>query len=211
MSDKRGQAWLAVGLTVLAGYVDAVGFLHLGHVFIAFMGGNTTQLGVGLAGKPPPELGTMAAVLCLFILGAVAGHLVWGAARRKAASVLTLVTALLLCGMALLDAGQPTASIAAIALSMGAMNATFGKSGGIPIPVTYPTGTLVNVGELIAAAVTGGAAFAWLVPLVRVCGFVAGSALGALAFPALHLDAIWLATAAAAALTATAWLFYQRG
>ncbi|MDM8353607.1 DUF1275 family protein, partial [Brevundimonas diminuta] len=36
-------------LAGLAGYVDSLGFLHLGGVFVSFMSGNTTRLAVNLA------------------------------------------------------------------------------------------------------------------------------------------------------------------
>ena len=40
---------LALSLAVLAGYVDSLGFLQLGGVFVSFMSGNSTRLAVSLA------------------------------------------------------------------------------------------------------------------------------------------------------------------
>lgn len=44
--DKRAQA-LAIRLSALAGYVDAIGFIQPGGFFVSFMSGNSTRLGVG--------------------------------------------------------------------------------------------------------------------------------------------------------------------
>lgn len=40
---------LAIGLAAQAGFIDALGFLKLGGLFVSFMSGNSTRLGVGIA------------------------------------------------------------------------------------------------------------------------------------------------------------------
>ena len=174
MSDTRSGAWLAFALTALAGYVDAAGFLHLGGTFVAFMSGNTTRLGVGLAGGGV-SVELVAGILGLFTAGVAAGHLVRGLARWKEAAVLGLVTTLLACAALLYDAGWPMPSVGAITVAMGAVNATFEKKGGSSVGLTYMTGTVVKVGEQLAIALTGGPAFGWLLPLLRLGSFVAGA------------------------------------
>src|SRR6202048_352862 len=49
MLESRRNIALACALSALAGYVDAIGFLHLGGLFVSFMSGNSTRLGVSLA------------------------------------------------------------------------------------------------------------------------------------------------------------------
>ena len=39
---------LALVLAMLAGYVDAIGFIQIGGFFVSFMSGNSTRLAVGL-------------------------------------------------------------------------------------------------------------------------------------------------------------------
>ena len=49
MLDSRRNIALACALSALAGYVDGIGFLHLGGLFVSFMSGNSTRMGVSLA------------------------------------------------------------------------------------------------------------------------------------------------------------------
>ena len=49
MLDSRRNVALACALSALAGYVDGIGFLHLGGLFVSFMSGNSTRMGVSLA------------------------------------------------------------------------------------------------------------------------------------------------------------------
>ncbi len=45
----RTEITLAAGLSAVAGFVDAVGFIHLGGYFVSFMSGNSTRAGALLA------------------------------------------------------------------------------------------------------------------------------------------------------------------
>jgi uncharacterized membrane protein YoaK (UPF0700 family) len=45
MLDSRRNVALACALSALPGYVDAIGFLHLGGLFVAFMSGNKMRMG----------------------------------------------------------------------------------------------------------------------------------------------------------------------
>ena len=49
MLDSRRDIVVACALSALAGYVDGIGFLHLGGLFVSFMSGNSTRMGVSLA------------------------------------------------------------------------------------------------------------------------------------------------------------------
>jgi hypothetical protein len=47
--DRRTSRF-AAALSATAGFVDAVGWLTSGGLFVSFMSGNVTKLGLGLAG-----------------------------------------------------------------------------------------------------------------------------------------------------------------
>jgi len=78
-------------------------------------------------------------------------------------------------------------------LAMGLENAVFQIDGGAGLGLTYVTGALVKVGQLMATALTGGARWAWAPNLLLWAAMVTGSVCGALAYSWINLDAIWFA------------------
>jgi uncharacterized membrane protein YoaK (UPF0700 family) len=203
MLDSRRNIALACALSALAGYVDGIGFLHLGGLFVSFMSGNSTRMGVSLAQGHWLDGAAALGLIVLFVIGAAAGSLiVLGRGTNRQPWVL-LMEALLLAGAALCYAfGWSNVAVAAIVLAMGLENAVFQIRGGAGLGLTYVTGALVKVGQLVAAALIGGARWAWAPNLLLWAALVAGSLCGALAYHWINLAAIWFAAAAALALSA---------
>jgi uncharacterized membrane protein YoaK (UPF0700 family) len=203
MLDSRGNVALACALSALAGYVDGIGFLHLGGLFVSFMSGNSTRMGVSLAEGHWRSAAGALGLIVLFVIGAAAGSLiVLGRGANRQPWVL-LAEAVLLAAAALAYAlGQSNVAVAAIVLAMGLENAVFQIDGGAGLGLTYVTGALVKVGQLVAAALTGGARWAWAANLLLWAALVTGSLCGALVYHWINLAAIWFAAAAALALSA---------
>jgi uncharacterized membrane protein YoaK (UPF0700 family) len=198
MLDSRGNIALACALSALAGYVDGIGFLHLGGLFVSFMSGNSTRMGVSLAEADWLKAAEAFGLIVLFVIGAAAGSLIVLRRGANRQPLLLVVEAALLAIAALCYAlGQSQAAIAAIVLAMGLENACFQIEGGSGLGLTYVTGALVKAGQLLAVALTGGARLGWVPNLLLWAALVAGSALGALAYAWLNLAAIWFAAAAA--------------
>lgn len=190
---------LAAALSALAGYVDAVGFLHLGGFFVSFMSGNTTRIGVGLTERGGDAL-IASGLIVTFVAGVVLGSLVASRVRLpRRPAVLALVTALLVLAAGLAMASFSGAAAVAMALAMGAENAVFGEGGEAHIGLTYMTGTLVKLGQHLAIAVTGGDRLGWTPYLLLWAGLLAGAILGAATYAAIGMHALWLASLAAAA------------
>jgi uncharacterized membrane protein YoaK (UPF0700 family) len=57
------------------------------------------------------------------------------------------------------------------------------------------TGTLVKAGQRIAAAFAGGAKWGWVPYLAQWLGLALGAVAGALVYPVLGLDGLWIAAA----------------
>jgi uncharacterized membrane protein YoaK (UPF0700 family) len=193
---ERRVKLLAAGLSALAGFVDATGFIKLGGFFVSFMSGNTTRLAVGLAGGAPPALaaGLIGGFVLGVMLGTAAGHF---AGARRAVYLLLLVAGLLALAAALNRAGFAAAAIAAMVLAMGAENTVFEREGEVYIGLTYMTGTLVKFGQRLAGALMGGDRRAWRPYLLLWLGLAGGAVAGALIYPYLGLDNLWLAALAA--------------
>ena len=121
MLDTKRNILLACALSALAGYVDAIGFLHLGGLYVSFMSGNSTRMGVNLAQGQWINAAEAFGVIALFVIGAAAGSLmVLGKGVHRQPWVL-LVEALLLLAAGLAEAfGMPNVAVAAIELAMGA-------------------------------------------------------------------------------------------
>jgi uncharacterized membrane protein YoaK (UPF0700 family) len=200
---RRRDVALAAGLSGVAGYVDAIGFLKLGGFFVSFMSGNSTRLGVGIATGQWAMVRTALTLIGLFVVGVVAGALVarkTGEGRRSV--ILALEAVLLTAAATLISAGFDAAGVAAMVLAMGAENAVFQRNGDVGVGLTYMTGALVKAGQRIAAALTGGDRWAWGPYALLWAGLSLGGALGAAAYLRVGVLALWAAAGLIAILAA---------
>ena len=191
---------LAAGLSAIAGYVDALGFIALGGFFVSFMSGNSTRLAVGVAQASPNAL-VAAGLIAAFVSGVCLGSVTGRFARSHQRPVVIGLVSLLLAVAALLNAlGDRGPALAVMAVGMGAENAAFEQDGEVRIGLTYMTGALVKVGQGIAGAFFGGDRLAWAPYLLHWLGLLAGAVAGALTYSAIGLSGLWFAAIAAACL-----------
>jgi uncharacterized membrane protein YoaK (UPF0700 family) len=199
----RDTQRLAICLATLAGFVDAVGFLKLGGLFVSFMSGNSTRLAIGLA--EDPMLAVRAGLLVTaFVTGVVTGSLVSARAATRMPTILGLVATLLFAAAALDLLGFDNAAIGAMALAMGCANTVFQRDGEVSIGVTYMTGTLVKLGQRIAEALRGGNRTAWIPYLLLWLGLVAGAVAGSIGYLRIGMASLWIAATGAALLAIVA-------
>ncbi|AUH68320.1 YoaK family protein [Gordonia sp. PS3] len=202
-SAHRREIALAVTLSGIAGYLDAVGFLELKGSFVSFMSGNTTELATQLGTGRLGGAGTVASILAMFFCGAVIGAI---AARFwDGRTTVLLTTTVLLAASALACVFVAPSSAFAIGLpaAMGAMNSTFLRKGEVSIGLTYMTGTLVKAGQQLVEAFTGGPRMLWLRNLSLWFALAVGGMIGA----ATHnltgpTSAVWISVAAMLVVTA---------
>ncbi|MGH7737218.1 MAG: YoaK family protein, partial [Candidatus Tyrphobacter sp.] len=199
--DDLAHLALAICLIAIAGYVDAVGFLKLGHFFVSFASGNSTQFAVGVSQGVAAKAGEAGGLVALFVIGVILGRLCTLWARRWRRPAILILDAALL-GLAVLVAASP-ASIVAMALAMGIQNEALHKAGQTKTAVTYVTGALVNFGENIVDAFTNPRErWAWVPYLLLWTGLAIGAAIGAHCYGGAGVRALVWPTAALVVLTA---------
>ncbi|WP_366855833.1 YoaK family protein [Brevundimonas sp.] len=199
---EQHERGLAVRLAALAGFVDSIGFLLLGGLFVSFMSGNSTRLAASLSiGDGALALGALG-LLAGFVGGAFLGAMAAGGNRGAPVRVLMLETALLLAAAVSASLGAPVGLTAGLmVVAMGVENAVFLRNGEVGVGLTYMTGALVKLGHALAAAARGGERWAFLPHLWLWAGLTFGAILGALAFQLMGGTALYLAAAGAGGLT----------
>lgn len=206
---KTAESRLALALSVLGGFVDAIGYLSVGG-FVSFMSGNSTLLGIGVVQELHEHVEVIIGLVTSFVVGVVAGSLAGRVAGRwflRQPAVLLLVAAGL-AGSAWLDRrGLRLETGFAMAAAMGAVNTVFQRTGKPGLGLTYMTGTLVRVGQWIAELLTGGPWKALAYDLVLWAGMVVGALGGTLAFSVWGVGGVWGGAGASVLLAAVAWWF----
>ena len=201
LAYSRNVATVAVLLSGMAGFVDALGYITLGGYFVSFMSGNSTELAVSLADGAFGAALTGIAIVALFVVGVMVGSITGRAAGvRHRPAVLTLVTACLGAAAIAHLLGVDAVAVVLMILAMGAENATFEREGEVSISLTYMTGTLVKMGQRLVTALTGGERWGWVRHFLLWLAMVIGAALGATAYSVFALNALWIAVTLAGAL-----------
>lgn len=172
-TDLAGLA-VAGGLAFLAGATDVYGLGVLHDLFVSFMSGNTTMLGVALGQGDWPRVGSVAGLVGLFVAGAAAGAVLGQVGGRRHAALVVAAVAVALAAPSL----RPAWGVAPLVLAMGALNAAISKVGEASVSLTYVTGTLVKLGQGLGRALCGEpAGWTWLWQLPMWASLLAGATL----------------------------------
>jgi uncharacterized membrane protein YoaK (UPF0700 family) len=149
------QEWLAVGLAIIAGFVDAYGIITY-HTYLSFMSGNTTHTGYETGQGEYWAAVPSALAIVFFVSGSFAGALLaHSGLRRKWRLVFGAVAAtlVLIIGFTQLGFSSGWVPIAVLSFAMGAMNTAMSRVGAQYVSLTFVTGTLSRIGVQLALAV----------------------------------------------------------
>jgi len=152
-----GQAGLTLLATFVAGMMDAVGFTQLGGLFVSFMSGNSTHLGMSIAKGDGAAVLAALAIVAAFVAGALGGTLLYEAAPpgRRLRLVLVADLALVLAALALAWLGWPSLGLAVVAFAMGLQNLVHRTIAGADIGRSFITGALFGLGQAVAHVIRG--------------------------------------------------------
>jgi uncharacterized membrane protein YoaK (UPF0700 family) len=160
---KPGKIAVALFLTIVGGFVDAVGYIALFEVFTANMSGNSVHLGMYLGQRNWMELLRPLCAIVSYVVGMastrIAIEIAGRAGLRRIASFTLAVEALLLAVFAhatpamhlgqIVDLQSPTyfVLVALLAFAMGVQTATLTHIGPLTVYTTFVTGTLTKLTE----------------------------------------------------------------
>lgn len=155
---------VAIALTFVAGFVDAVGYLSLRHILNANMSGNTIAIGYNtIQGHPDVALERGFAVL-MFVVGLFIAAFIHEFGHRHDVRSVSVIPFALEIGLLLayISLGQPVLRgeevvplhestiywlLALSTLAMGIQNATLTRAEALSVRTTHVTGTISKFAE----------------------------------------------------------------
>jgi uncharacterized membrane protein YoaK (UPF0700 family) len=190
---------LAVVLAAIAGYVDAISYLHFTRLFVSFMSGNSTVFAIDIGQGVWGVALTPVVAIIAFVFGSFLGTLIKaGSGKWQIPSILAAEAFLLVIALTLPRVeGAQALAIIPLAAAMGVQNAALHYVGNLNVSLTYVTGTLVKLGQSLAEAILGRSErWTWSVYAVMWLGLTLGAVGGTLAYREFSYEAL-LAPAAA--------------
>jgi uncharacterized membrane protein YoaK (UPF0700 family) len=202
-------------LTVVSGFIDAVSFLGLGHVFTANMTGNVLLIGFAAAGAAGFSVTASLCALGAFLVGAIAGGRLARHVRplRKLLLVAMVMEATCTTASAVIAGTVPAigsgwpryAVLVLLAGAVGLRNSAVRRVGVPDMSTTVLTSTLTGLAS--RSRLAGGTNPHARLGTTSVVSMFGGALVGAVLV--LHAGATWSLGVAAGIVTVTAVFFYR--
>lgn len=209
-------AWVYLGgfvLALIAGLINAVGFLGVYHQALSHLTGTLTVLGMELArGHYPVALHALSILLAFFVGCVVSGAIIaQGQLKlgRRYGVALSLESAALF-GAVLLLRQDAIAGEYLAAMACGLQNAMVTTYSGSAMRTTHMTGMVTDIGIACGHLLRGVAVdwFRFRLYGVLLLGFFAGGVAGAVGYGRLGYDTLLL-PAALSGITGVAYAIYR--
>ncbi len=198
MLHKLGKwAWIGGGaLAIIAGMVNAIGYLSYSHQAVTHLTGTTTLLGMALEDGEFTLAAHLGGVLASFFLGAVLSGFVIRRQTLKLGrryGVALAIEGLLLAGAALCMRHRLPAGAYLASLACGLQNAMATTYSGAILRTTHVSGMVTDLGSALGHALRGMEVDA---PRVRLyllvlLSFLLGGIVGAAVFRVADTDALF--------------------
>lgn len=165
--SAKEKAILALAITWVAGFVDAVGYLVLSHIYTANMSGNTVSVGLRTALANWGEVARKGWPVLMFVAGLVFCAIIHESGKRVGIVATSSITFALEAAMLAVfiplslvhlhhghvqtqSASLFYVIVALLALAMGLQNATISHVGALSLRTTHVTGSLTTLAEALA-------------------------------------------------------------
>ena len=187
-APRRGVVFATL-MTAIAGFLDAVGYIQLQHLYVSFMSGNSTHFGMSLARADWSDVALAGVIISAFVAGALAGTLVAEASDGLVViAVLGCELALLLLAVAIAHGGHDHPALVLVALAMGMQNALHQMVAGADVGKGFITGALFALGQSLAQWLHRRAPLAQAASnLLSWLAFIGGAVLGTLTLDGIGL------------------------
>ena len=192
--------WVEYGAFILAfvaGLINAIGLLGFKHQSISHLSGIATSLGTSLIDAPFLDSFNLAMILLSFLFGAaISGSFLRSGSLRlgRNYSFLLVIEALLLILSVFFLTSDSMGGHYLASAACGLQNALVTRFSGAVVRTTHVTGIFTDLGLMLGARLRGekfDVRKAFLFILI-VSGFVSGGTLGAVLFPSMHFNALFI-------------------
>lgn len=195
---RPGERVLAVALSFISGFIDSLGFMYLGGVFLSFMSGNTTRFATATVESNWHLVALSGSCIVLFLIGVINGAAThrlatrrWDIYRAREAVLFNVALLAALSGvLTLIDLDR--IAVLVLSITVGTMNSVFERNGEVSVPLTYMTGTLVKMGQRFTDTFFGGAHRFWMYHMLLWLSLACGAITGALAFARWQMTSVLL-------------------
>lgn len=164
--------------TAVAGFLDAVGYSQLDHLYVSFMSGNSTHFGMSLAAGQWSQAASAVYIIAIFVIGTFLGTIILDASPRPLLAILVGEIAFCCAAMVMANAGIAATALVLTALMMGMQNVVHQNVGGTDAGKGFITGALFGLGQALARVASGAGGLAkaavyastWLSFIIGVVG-----------------------------------------
>jgi len=149
--QARRRMLLATALTAVSGFADSIGYMELGRLYVSFMSGNSTRLGMMIAGADWSGALLAVTIIATFVAGSAAGTFIGDRAGRAGlARVLGAEWIIVACTVVLAWFGYDRAALIPIAGAMGMQNTLHQVVASADIGRGFLSGNLFSLGQSLA-------------------------------------------------------------
>lgn len=150
-SKPKNAFQFAAALTFLAGFFDVVGYVELNHLYVSFMSGNSTHMGMALSSFDVSSVLTIVSIIAAFVLGVFAGTCIADyLSERLLFAVSTAETLVLVFACCFAVLGYGYLALVWVAIAMGMQNSLHQTVSGADLGRGFITGSLFNFGQSLA-------------------------------------------------------------